>query len=64
MSQLNASDLKNRATDLKERLDALSAAGQITDKVLNEFDAEASRLAKDLQELSDWLTRNEVAKAA
>jgi ABC-type phosphate transport system auxiliary subunit len=63
MSQLNAIDLKNRATQLKTKLDSLSASGTVTHETLNEVDRQAAKLAKDLQELSDWLTRKEEAAA-
>jgi hypothetical protein len=61
MSQLNAHDLKNRATDLRTRLDSLRANGTVTSENLNDIDREAAKLAKDLQELSAWLTRQEEA---
>ena len=61
MSELKATDLKNRATDLKNRLDTLSASGKVSHESLNDIDREAAKLARDLQELSDWLTRQEQA---
>jgi hypothetical protein len=61
MSELNAHDLKNRATDLRTRLDSLRATGTVSAESLNDVDREAAKLAKDLQELSDWLTRQEEA---
>lgn len=61
MSQLNAADLKTRATDLRSRLDNLSASGTVTHETLNAIDLEAAKLAKDLQELSAWLSRQEEA---
>ena len=61
MSTLNASELKDRATALKTQLDSLSASGTLTHDKLNEIDNQAARLAKDLEELSAWLSRKEEA---
>ena len=61
MQSLSATDLNARAKSLSARLNSLRESGKISHETLNEFDAEAKKLAKDLREFSAWLTRQEAA---